>query len=589
MATAAFKSTTRRTSIGGDSNSNSSTSRNSATSSSHHRRSRSVSRFSHRIPAEVSPEEPPSASRRGKFVNTVRGSGVPEISLDDLAIEMFSSSDIGERGRTTSDEVSSASRDDKTASHRRGRSVSRRGARVGELRSKNFGEKNGDFDGGAASRRRRSLSVVRNYQISDSENEHIQKNRSLVKAKDLNLWSKQKPVMQPTSSNQQRGLRRSSSQKDFLRSYDGYSSYSSTLTDDEGNDACYNANWRTKDMQTAFKQNKEPQAGGHGQWSKSLQKDYTNPAKDIRLDYRQVKAENLLSGLASNNGLQSSDSDALKAVSTVRRNYKSKLEESEKRKQELLAEIMLEEERGKELKKIVGELLPHPKSTPVKRTARGRKRSTDTIRMPKQLVEEADKIIDEFISSVEETDISSFDGERSDTSSVFGGAVKPTLQYGDTESFKSPMRSDLLPGEMDGVVLPWLKWETGDDGTALLGSDNKQHPTTPTTVLQGSQEMTVGDEQEQSSSSKSSRGSWSPGVANSFSLDVGKTSKSGEVESYKSQLLSRVPKKSQVDIDDYLKLTSNEGFLSERWIQRERIHSGGLLICNSRSSGKFLY
>ncbi|XP_021736300.1 uncharacterized protein LOC110702864 [Chenopodium quinoa] len=579
MATAAFRSTTRRTSIGGDSNSNSSTSRNSTTSSSHHRRSRSVSRFSHGLPAEVSPEEPPSASRRGKFVNTVRGSGVPEISLDDLAIEMFSSSDIGERGRTTSYEVSSASRDDKTASHRRGRSVSRRGARVGELRSKNLGERNGDFDG-SASRRRRSLSVVRNYQISDSENEHIQKNRSLVKAKDLNMWSKQKPVMQPTSSNQQRGLRRSSSQKDFLRSYDGYSSYSSTLTDDEGNDACYNANRRTKDMQTAFKQNKEPQASGHGQWSKALQKEYTNPAKDIRLDYRQVKAESQLSELASNNGLQSTDSDALKAVSTVRRNYKTKLEESEKRKQELLAEIMLEEERGKELKKIVGELLPHPKSTPVKRAARGRKRSTDTTRMPKQLVEEADKIIDEFISSVEETDISSFDGERSDTSSVFGGAVKP---------FKSPMRSDLLPGEMDGVVLPWLKWETGDDGTTLLGSDNKQHPKTPTTVLQGSQEMTAGNEQDQSSSSKSSRGSWSPGVANSFSLDVGKNSKSGEVESYKSQLLSRVPRKSLVDIDDYLKLTSNEGFLSERWIQRERIHSGGLLICNSRSSGKFLY
>ncbi|XP_021759340.1 micronuclear linker histone polyprotein-like [Chenopodium quinoa] len=588
MATAAFRSTTRRTSIGGDSNSNSSTSRNSTSSSSHHRRSRSVSRFSHRLPAEVSPEEPPSASRRGKFVNTVRGSGVPEISLDDLAIEMFSLSDIGERGRTTSDEVSSANRDDKTASHRRGRSVSRRGARVGELRSKNFGEKKGDFDGGT-SRRRRSLSVARNYQISDSENEHIQKNRSLVRAKDLNTWSKQKAAMQPTSSNQRRGLWRSSSQKDLLRSYDGYSSYSSTLTDDEGNDACYNANRRTKDMQTASKQNKEPQASGYGQWSKALQKDYTNPAKDIRLDYRQVKAENQLSELASNNGLQSSDSDALKAVSTVRRNYKSKLEESEKRKQELLAEIMLEEERGKELKKIVGELLPHPKSTPVKRAARGRKRSTDTIRMPKQLVEEADKIIDEFISSVEETDISSFDGERSDTSSVFGGAVKPTWQYGDTESFKSPMRSDLLPGEMDGVVLPWLKWETGDDGTPLLGSYDKQHPTTPTTVLQGSQEMTAGDEQEQSSSSKSSRGSWSPGVANSFSLDVGNSSKSGVVESYKSQLLSRVPRKSQVDIDDYLKLTSNEGFLSERWIQRERIHSGGLLICNSRSSGKFLY
>ncbi|XP_021854407.2 uncharacterized protein [Spinacia oleracea] len=554
MATAAFKSTTRRTSIGGDTNSNSNSSGSRNSSSSHHRRSRSVSRFSHRIPAEVSPEEPPSASRRGKFVNTVRGSGVPEISLDDLAIEMFSSSDIGERGRTKSSEVSSANNNDKMTSHRRGRSVSRRGSMVGELRSNNFGDKNGGTDGGA-SRRRRSLSVVRNYQISDSENEHIQKNRSHANPNDLNIWSKQKPVVQPTSSNQQRGLRRSSSQKDFLRSYDGYSSYSSTLTDDEGNDACYNANRTTKDMQAAFKQN---------------------------------KADHQLSKLTSNDGLQSADSDVLKVVSTVRRNYKAKLEESEKRKQELLAEIMLEEERGKELKKIVGELLPNPKSTPAKRAARGRKRSTDRNRMPKELEEDVDKIIEEFISSVEETDISSFDGERSDTSSIFGGAVKPMLQYGDTESFKSPQRSNLLPGEMDGVVLPWLKWETGNDGTPHLVNDNKQHPITPKTVLHGTQEMTA-EEQEQSSSSKSSRGSWSPGVANSFSLDVGQTSTTGEVESYKTQLLSQVPRKSQVDIDAYLKLTSNEGFFSERWKQRERIHSGGLLICNSGSLGEFLF
>lgn len=134
----------------------------------------------------------------------------------------------------------------------------------------------------------------------------------------------------------------------------------------------------------------------------------------------QVKAENQLSELAN-----AADTDVLKAVSDIRRNYKTKLEEvvpntntgsvswcpicfwwlsikcpklfdvnvffadccqlddqlnfkyfswqSDKRKHELLAEIMLEEERGKELKKIVGELLPNPKSSPVKRTGRGRK------------------------------------------------------------------------------------------------------------------------------------------------------------------------------------------------------------------------
>uniref|UniRef100_A0A7C9DFU4 Uncharacterized protein n=1 Tax=Opuntia streptacantha TaxID=393608 RepID=A0A7C9DFU4_OPUST len=145
MATAAFRSTTRRTSIGG--------SDSGYRSSSVHRRSRSVSRFSHRIPAEEEEE----SNRRGKFVNTVRGSGLPEISLDDLAIELFSSSDFGERERAS--EVK-----DTAASRRRGRSASKRGSRAGELR--NSVDRSGVSD--ASSRRRRSLSVVRR-EISDYE------------------------------------------------------------------------------------------------------------------------------------------------------------------------------------------------------------------------------------------------------------------------------------------------------------------------------------------------------------------------------------------------------------------------------------
>ena len=48
--------------------------------------------------------------------------------------------------------------------------------------------------------------------------------------------------------------------------------------------------------------------------------------------------------------------------------------QSEKRKGELLAEILLEEERGKELKKMVVDLLPTAKETsPVRRHMRGRK------------------------------------------------------------------------------------------------------------------------------------------------------------------------------------------------------------------------
>lgn len=47
--------------------------------------------------------------------------------------------------------------------------------------------------------------------------------------------------------------------------------------------------------------------------------------------------------------------------------------QSEKRKQELLAEILLEEQRGRELSKIVQELLPDPKVSVVEKPSCARK------------------------------------------------------------------------------------------------------------------------------------------------------------------------------------------------------------------------
>ncbi|KAM7252801.1 hypothetical protein ACFE04_025419 [Oxalis oulophora] len=91
MVTTSFKSTTKRSTIfSDDSSSTSTTNRSSSSSSSNqHRRARSLSRFSRRLPDDDNLPTPPQP--RGKFVNTVRGSGFPEISLDDLAVEFFHS------------------------------------------------------------------------------------------------------------------------------------------------------------------------------------------------------------------------------------------------------------------------------------------------------------------------------------------------------------------------------------------------------------------------------------------------------------------------------------------------------------------
>lgn len=101
--------------------------------------------------------------------------------------------------------------------------------------------------------------------------------------------------------------------------------------------------------------------------------------------------------------------------------------------------------------------------------------------MSKRLTEEAEKYFEDFISNVEDTDISSLDGERSDTSSTLGGITK-------TETFQSPAMSKPLPAEMDGVVLPWLQWETTNDASLQSCKTKTQLRATPKTkFLDGSQ------------------------------------------------------------------------------------------------------
>lgn len=173
MASSAFKSTTRRTTLGGSTDDSSGSSGNKA-----HRRSRSLSRVTHGPRRYEEPAQADlgyNAAPRGKFVNTTRGSGVPEISLDDLAIEFFSqeeereNSDRGRSGRRASGIGHWAS--ETASSRRRGRSVSRQGSKTSAADRKSVAadrSRSNLAKSDASSRRRRSVSAVR-YQISDSE------------------------------------------------------------------------------------------------------------------------------------------------------------------------------------------------------------------------------------------------------------------------------------------------------------------------------------------------------------------------------------------------------------------------------------
>ncbi|XP_061956391.1 uncharacterized protein LOC133678175 [Populus nigra] len=558
MATSAFKSTTKRAPIGND--------KNDRPSASAHRRSRSLSRFSRPIPSNFSDDAPMPS--RGRFVNTERGSGVPDMSLDDLAIQLFSSGDRGRSSGFRNGDVSDGERV-VSGSQRRGRSVSRQDSESNSNSKSYSGGAKGNSDGNN-SRRRRSVSVVR-YQISDSESDldHSQNSRNHANPRRHSNGNNQVPLSNKTlASNHRPGLRRSLSQKD-LKYHDGYSSHSSSLTDDEGKDASSNKNGFERTIRTVYAQKKAEHPTGEDMNSglyEAMRKELRHAVEEIKMELEHSR------GKTNADCLQSGKSNVFQAGSTIRRNHAAKSEQSEKRKQDLLAKLLLEEQHGRDISKIVKELLSEPKNTVVEKPSRARKRSNDRSRMSKRLTEEAEKYFEDFISNVEDTDISSLDGERSDTSSTLGGITK-------TETFRSPVISKSRPIEMDGVALPWLLWETSNDASPL-SIKNKELPSTPKSNLWDAvQEATP--VQDLSMHSISSHGSWSPGLADGHSTNINELegTKFGELESYESQILSGRTRL-QFDVDEYLKRPSDEDFLFERWKQQQRIHSGGLLLCN---------
>ncbi|XP_073001315.1 uncharacterized protein [Typha latifolia] len=555
MAAAAFRSTTRKSVRGGaDEDAGSSTRSGGGV----HRRSRSLSRFP--PPAPESDEFP---TPRGKFVNKVRGSGSPEISLDDLADEFFrarAESDGEEdgaggrlpaNGRSTRRSSGAGYAMETEASRRRGRSVSRpppdrRGVTA-----------NGVVSNGGAPRRQRYSSVdphrfinsENNLDVSNGYNPKTTLRRSGMG--NFRHTASQKPT------NTGYAMRRSMSQKNFFLSQDSYSSHSS-LTDDEARDVLSNQNRNERTIQAVYAQEKEhPVGDGEGvELYEVMRKEVRHAVEEIRKELEKV------SGKAEPTKVGNNDIQPVKVISELRRNYTSKLEESERRKQELLAELAAEEHRGQELTKIVKDLLPSAQKAAPDRQARSSRRSRDRTRVSKRLTEEAERYFEDFLSNVEDTDLSSFDGERSDASSTRRDAAIRTLPEAHVDLTKVAS----LPAETDGVVLPWLQWETSND-TSRSPSRAKME------VMEGNAACS------ESNHITSSRGSWSP-EGNDCSFSRKKTeSKLGEVGSPRSSSsLARI-KGSSFHMDDYMHLKRSEDLLFERLRQRQRIDSGGLILC----------
>ncbi|XP_038983077.1 uncharacterized protein LOC103710643 isoform X2 [Phoenix dactylifera] len=576
MATAAFRSTSRRPAVGGRGGAEDAGSSNRGVG---HRRSRSLGRYSGRFPPPP-PESDEFSTPRSRFVNKVRGSGVPDISLDDLADEFFrarAESDEEEESRSAArlpDRRNSVAsyRMETEASRLRGRSVSRPPDRRAV---------NGKPTSGGSSRRQRSVSVAR-HRCSDSENVlDLCDNTTQSKGRHIGSGSFQWPSSQnPTKTG---ALGRSGSQKDFFQSHDSYSSQSSSLTDDEAREVHSSKSGTEKTIQAVYTQEKMEHPTGDAEGTglyEAMRKEVRHAVEEIRTElekFMQVMTKTERTTILNDNEKRAKSSNIIQVIADIRRNYTTKLEQSEKRKQELLAELAVEEQRGQELTKIVKELLPSPNPTAApERSSRSRRRSNDRIRMSKHLTEEAERYFEDFLSNVEDTDMSSFDGERSDTNSTIRDLI---VHDRVPETPASLTKAAPLPVEADGVVLPWLQWETSNDTSPSPCKTEAEVPAASGNILPASaQEASAGFDG--GKLIRSSVGSWSPEgdhSSSAISMDQ-KGGRLGDVVNHLSSSNGRA-KGSNFYMDDYLSLQHNEDFLFERLRQRQRIDSGSLILC----------
>ncbi|XP_077221847.1 uncharacterized protein LOC143855661 isoform X2 [Tasmannia lanceolata] len=207
-------------------------------------------------------------------------------------------------------------------------------------------------------------------------------------------------------------------------------------------------------------------------------------------------------------------------------------------------------------------------------------RSNERGRVSRRLTEEAEKYSEDFISNVKDTDLSSFDGERSDASSTMGRSRKLT-EYTKSEIGGNPTRADSLTVEMDGIVLPWLQWETNNESSPLSFKTKME-----LAVASGNNVLSTAQE---ASGVKSSDGSWSPdyrdrwcavsreecGSSRFVMMELGKSSSEYGVSMHGV---------CSFDMDKYLNHGGGGGgaqeILFDKFRYCNRIQSGGLILCD---------
>lgn len=262
---------------------------------------------------------------------------------------------------------------------------------------------------------------------------------------------------------------------------------------------------------------------------------------------------------------------AVELVLDIRREYATKLEESQERARKLRSDLAVEEHRGQELSRILKETLPEPKVSTIQRSYPGRRTSSERKRMSKRLTEEAMSYFDECVS------ISTFD------SSDFSAAEDASVNsFRDARLMGS---SSSLP-QVTPCILPTNGPSNCLDREKDLVDHGQSMHNAKDSVLTANVSPLVSAIDGGDKSADSGRKS-------QFSLarePISTTGLQQEIKSYiKNSVVdldndytsSKITNFNSFNIEDYDLQGHAEGLLFDRVSNKNRIESGSLHLCTA--------
>ncbi|KAH9295137.1 hypothetical protein KI387_038725, partial [Taxus chinensis] len=487
MAVAAFKSTSKRTSVGPRDKSAATTAKGKSDPSQNgaHRRTKS-SDFSDNV-SQICSSEGSLLNGQMNFGSATdnplyRGSTVLEEA--SRLLEQSKGDSNHRRGRSLSriqPNDDNKKQSEVVQGQRRGRSVSR----PHSIYPQNELNQKANIDSG---RRGRSLSCCKYYESeSDMDPAYNRIRQGRVKNLGVAENKSYNPNKPARDQLHQQGLWRCSSQQNVSQSLDGYSSCVSSVTDNEKSSMHPDVCVEEKTIKSVYEQIKSLRSD-HPTGDKDasglydvIRSEVQRAVAEIRFDLEQAIGRKNPSSLASDGSTNAPQS---KSRDKIREEYVTQLEQSEKRARDLWAQFTVEEQRCQELTRIVKDLHPDPQLSQIQKPSRTRKNSAERRKISKCLTEAAQNYFDECVS------ISAFeDSEMSSLEELENGLPAQdirTAKEGSFEVLTQDISSYKLANstfytkqitvhlETDGVVLPGMNCETDYNLTVPLNRQNSK-------------------------------------------------------------------------------------------------------------------